>query len=72
MQMQSESRPFTQPDSGQKIRVTISNDAILLLKEGVDAFLDGKYGDTDDTRQKKLAQELKENLHLIWRELNPS
>jgi hypothetical protein len=66
-----QSPPFT-IDRQKIVNINISNDAVLFLKECVDAFLDGKYGDTDDTRQKKLAQELKENLHLIWRELNPS
>ena len=58
---------------GQKIvNINISNDVVIFLKEGVDAFLDGKYGDSDDSRQRQLAQELKEQFHEIWKTLNPS
>jgi hypothetical protein len=58
---------------GQKIvNINISNDAVILLKECVDGSIERKYGDADDPRQNKLAKDLNEDLHLIWRELNPS
>jgi len=69
LDMQSE--PFV--IGGQKIvNVNISNDAVIFLKECVDGFIDGKYGDVDDPRQKKLGQELKKDLHIVWKTLNPS
>jgi hypothetical protein len=69
LDMQSE--PFV--IGAQKIvNVNISNDAVIFLKECVDGFIDGKYGYVDDHRQKKLGQELKEDLHIVWKALNPS
>jgi hypothetical protein len=75
LEIQMQSQPFTDPETGKKVvqlRVKISNDAVKLLQECVNGFIDGKYGDTDDARQTKLAQDLREQLHQIWRELNPS
>jgi hypothetical protein len=69
LDMQSE--PFV--IGGQKIvNVNISNDAVIFLKECVNGFIDGKFGDHEDPRQKKLGQELKEDLHQVWKALNPS
>jgi hypothetical protein len=69
LDMQSE--PFV--IGGQKIvNVNISNDAVISLKECVNGFIDGKFGDHDDPRQKKLGQELEEDLHQVWKALNPS
>ena len=66
-----QSPPFT--IDGQKIvNINISNDAVIFLKECVNGFIDGKYGDADDSRQIKLGQQLKDELHEIWKAMNPS
>lgn len=75
LEIQMQSQPFTDPETGKKVvqlRIKISNDAVKLLQQCVNGFIDGKYGDTADARQRKLAQDLREQLHQIWSELNPS
>ena len=51
LDMQSE--PFV--IGGQKIvNVNISNDAVIFLKECVNGFIDGKFGDHDDPGKRNL------------------
>ena len=45
---------------GQKVvNVRITNDTIKFLKECVNWFIDGKYGDADDPRQKETGPGIK-------------
>jgi hypothetical protein len=60
-------------DLGQnEATMTVTNDAVLFLKEAVAMYIQRDFGDKDDPKQNKIRQEVKQDLHEAWKALNPS
>lgn len=61
------------PELGDKVMgVKITSAAVTFINSAVIGFIDGKYGDPDDPKKVKLANELRDDLHEIWKLFNPS
>ena len=50
----------------------VTNDAILFLRQAVDAFIQSNLGDPDDPKFNAIKVEVKQDLHEAWKLLNPS
>jgi hypothetical protein len=52
--------------------MTVTNEAILFLKEAVAMYIQRDFGDKDDPQLQKTKKEVQQDLHEAWKLLNPS
>ena len=52
--------------------MTVTNDAVLFLKEAVAMYVQRDFGDKDDQQLQKTKREVQQDLHDAWKALNPS
>jgi len=50
------------------ITITISNEQIRIIKSSVEAY----QGDKDDNKYQQKMEEVRSNIHEVWKKLNPS
>jgi hypothetical protein len=55
-----------------EVFVTLSNQEIIFLKEVVKMYEDKRLGDIDDPKIDKIKKEMGNELHQIWKTMNPS
>lgn len=60
---------FKSPDNAERFAtITISNTDI----KNIQAAITWYQGDKDDTKNQKKMQELRDHIHEVWKQLNPS
>jgi hypothetical protein len=60
-------------DTGQtEVFVSLSNQEIIFLNEAVNMYIQKDFSDSDDTKMQVIKQQVKEDLHHAWTQLNPS
>jgi hypothetical protein len=55
-----------------EVFVTLSNQEIIFLKEVVNMYIQRHFGDIDDPAINKIKKEISQELHQIWKTMNPS
>jgi hypothetical protein len=55
-----------------EVLVSLSNQEIIFLREVVQMYEDKRLGDIDDPAINKIKKEMGQELHQIWRTMNPS
>jgi hypothetical protein len=55
-----------------QVLVSLSNQEIIFLKEAVNMYIQRHFGDIDDPAINKIKKEMAQELHQIWKTMNPS